>query len=58
MSARKCKQLISFQYFMLLFITLFVRLGTIRVPFYPLQDGFSLSKTTDFIGLSGWKNIL
>lgn len=29
---------------MLLFITLFVLLGTIGAPFYPLQDGFSHSR--------------
>ena len=40
---------------MLQLITRFVRLGTIRAPFYPLQDGFSHGRNADFIGLSGWK---
>lgn len=36
---------------MLLFITLFVRLGTI----VPLQDRIAHSGIIDFIGFSGWK---
>jgi hypothetical protein len=49
------KQPISFHYFILLFITLFVRLGTIPAPFYHLRDYLAYSRNTDFMGFSSWK---
>jgi len=40
---------------MLQLITQFVRLGTIRAPFYPFSGRFLTWQKADFIGLSGWK---
>ena len=53
MSVWKCQTAYFVSLLQLLFITLFVLLGTIGAPFYPLQDGFSHSRNADLIGLSG-----